>query len=211
MKTVPKPGLRERKKARTRTELIKVAERLFRRQGYDATTLEQIAEEAEVSIRTVLRYFESKLQLALADHYLNLDHIRARIEDPNRELDTLTTWRNHVEESARSLEGARQFAAHLKFLNSVPALAAGYLEIGQGYQDALAAGLARDAGVDADTDLYGRLLAAMLVAGNAAAIRTWLMKGRKEDIRQTVLAVVDFAIENFPKRSTRGARRLASV
>ena len=42
------PGLRERKKAKTRATIQENALRLFREQGYDATTVEQIAEAAEV-------------------------------------------------------------------------------------------------------------------------------------------------------------------
>lgn len=56
----PNLGLRERKKRRTRTTLIDVAADLCVRQGYDNTTVEQIASAAEVSSRTFNRYFASK-------------------------------------------------------------------------------------------------------------------------------------------------------
>ncbi|MET0701902.1 MAG: TetR family transcriptional regulator [Mycobacterium sp.] len=53
-------GLRERKKRQTRTTLIDVAVELCQRQGYDHTTVEQIAAAAEVSTRTFSRYFPTK-------------------------------------------------------------------------------------------------------------------------------------------------------
>jgi AcrR family transcriptional regulator len=64
----PRPdGLRERKKARTRASLREHALRLFRDQGYTATTVEQIAAAAEVSPSTFFRYFPTKEDLVLQD------------------------------------------------------------------------------------------------------------------------------------------------
>jgi AcrR family transcriptional regulator len=60
-------GLRERKKARTRAEIQNQALRLFRDQGYDATTIEQIAEAAQVSESTFFRYFPAKEDVILWD------------------------------------------------------------------------------------------------------------------------------------------------
>ena len=63
----PPPGLRERKKAKTRALIQAHALRLFREQGYDATSVEQIAEAAEVSPSTVFRYFPTKPDLVIYD------------------------------------------------------------------------------------------------------------------------------------------------
>ena len=60
-------SLRERKKARTRASLREHALRLFREQGYHATTVEQIAAAAEVSPSTFFRYFPTKEDLVLQD------------------------------------------------------------------------------------------------------------------------------------------------
>ena len=53
-------GLRERKKAKTHVEVQKQALRLFREEGYGNTTVEQIADAAEVSPSTFFRYFSTK-------------------------------------------------------------------------------------------------------------------------------------------------------
>lgn len=61
------PGLRERKKARTRATVQREALRLFSRRGYAATSVEQIAAAAEISPSTFFRYFPTKEDVVLAD------------------------------------------------------------------------------------------------------------------------------------------------
>jgi len=76
----PSAGLRERKKAKTRAAIREAAMALFEQQGYGATTVEQIAEAAEVSPSTFFRYFPAKEDVVLTDDWdpLIVDVIRAQ-------------------------------------------------------------------------------------------------------------------------------------
>src|SRR5512146_1844355 len=60
-------SLRQRKRERTRAALIAAALELFERQGYEATTIDEIAAAADVSPRTFFRYFSTKEEVALGD------------------------------------------------------------------------------------------------------------------------------------------------
>ena len=67
--TDPGPDWRQRKKTITRERIRASALQLFREQGYDATTVEQIAAAAGVSHMTFFRYFPTKEDVAMSDSY----------------------------------------------------------------------------------------------------------------------------------------------
>jgi AcrR family transcriptional regulator len=67
--TESEPDWRQRKKNATRDRIRASALRLFAEQGYEATTVEQIAVAAGVSHMTFFRYFPAKEDVALSDSY----------------------------------------------------------------------------------------------------------------------------------------------
>ncbi|MGW1794707.1 TetR/AcrR family transcriptional regulator [Streptomyces sp. NPDC001984] len=79
----PQLGLRERKKIKTRETIRAATYALVEEQGYDATTIEQIADRAEVSPSTVFRYFPTKEDIVLTDEYdaILMEELRARPAD----------------------------------------------------------------------------------------------------------------------------------
>lgn len=97
----PVVGLRERKKAKTRAEIQRHALRLFQKQGYAATTVDQVAEAAEVAQSTVFRYFPTKEDLVLADDYD--DAIIAAFRAQPAELSPIEAFRRSVRDVFASL------------------------------------------------------------------------------------------------------------
>src|SRR5437879_13864779 len=80
------PGLRERKKQRTRETIARAAHELFAERGYHATTLPDIAEAADVSTRTIFAYFPSKEDILFSDFALLKEALaRALAERPQGE------------------------------------------------------------------------------------------------------------------------------
>ena len=78
-------GLRELKATRTRKQIVDVALGLFIDQGYDETTMEQIAERAEIGSTTLYRYFASKDLLILDPFARSMDLATALRERPASE------------------------------------------------------------------------------------------------------------------------------
>jgi AcrR family transcriptional regulator len=72
-------SLRERKKARLRVELTRAAVELFQQQGFDATTVEQIAARAETSPSTFFRYFGTKEDVLFGDTPERLATLRTEL------------------------------------------------------------------------------------------------------------------------------------
>lgn len=125
----PKDGgsgltLRERKQARTRQALISAATELFGRDGYDETTVADIAAHAEIGTRTFFSYFTSKEELLFPD-------VDARVQAA---IDAITTRGAHERPTEVLLRALHDVAApdngivsdlaalRMRLLQTVPAV-----------------------------------------------------------------------------------------
>ena len=88
-------GLRERKKQRTREQIVEAAMRLFADRGYHATTIADIASAADVAPRTFFSYFPSKEAVVFHNVDRDLDALATALRDrPAGETayDALRRW-----------------------------------------------------------------------------------------------------------------------
>ncbi|WP_078652913.1 TetR/AcrR family transcriptional regulator [Streptomyces sp. NRRL F-525] len=126
-----KPSLRERKRLRTRQALIDAAVDLFDRQGYDETTIAEIADAADVSARTFFSYFASKEEILFPDSasrvQLAVDAIDARGPD-DRPVDVLLRALQHVGEVDTDMV-SRMAAVRMRLVLEVPAVRGRGLQI----------------------------------------------------------------------------------
>jgi AcrR family transcriptional regulator len=161
-------GLRERKKARTRAAIRQHALRLFAEQGYAATTVEQIADAAEVSPATFFRYFPAKEDVVLQDDF---DIIAlAEMESQPPEVGPIAAFRAAAAAAWRQLtaEDIEQLAATTHLTFSVPEIRAQALDELLRTIDQISAAIARRVG-DSPQDFAVRNMAGAIIGVVMAA------------------------------------------
>ncbi|MGW6282592.1 TetR/AcrR family transcriptional regulator [Kribbella sp. NPDC055071] len=182
-------GLRELKAERTRRRIVEVATDLFVGKGFDETTMEQIAEQAEVGSTTLYRYFPSKDVIALEPMrgFLELgDALRARPRD-----EPLDEALGAIMLELTLLQGddADRLAAVRRVIDNAPGPRAKLWDlIAQGRADlsaAIAERMDREAGAkDAD------LTALVVLITLEYAWDRWLAGGRKASREKAVEEVL---------------------
>lgn len=181
-------GLRERKKARTRDRLVEVALMLFEARGFDAVTVEEIADAAFVSPRTFYRYFGSKEAVLYDDQDELLALLRGTILDHPADEPPLAAVQAGVVVLARNATASGD--RHLRRARL------GQETEGLGHyqrtvmqpqcEEVLAASVAQRLGVDVDTDVRPRLLAGVGLAVMASLSHSWVNAGGLVDLEALV-------------------------
>ncbi|MFJ9996435.1 TetR/AcrR family transcriptional regulator [Streptomyces werraensis] len=176
----PRPGLRERKKIQTREAIRGAAYALVEEQGYDATTIEQIAERAEVSPSTVFRYFPTKEDIVITDEYDEplLAELAARPADEPWTDSVRYVIRKAVRLAMTEQPEITELRARLVL--EVPAVRARMREALTGIGRTLAEAVSGRTGLDPD-GLEVRVHAMSLVGGLLEATVYWAEHGHRDD------------------------------
>ncbi len=182
-------SLRERKKLKTRESIQREAMRLIQKQGYDKTTIEQIAAAVDVSPSTFFNYFHSKEDVVLYDAY---DPIIGKLllERPADEPLSVAI-RNVLEEMAGIFERDRDIIlARARLWIKEPSLRARLweeLEKGQVFMSGL---IAQRSGRDPD-DFEIRVTVMVIVMAAMEAMREWVRHDGKGSFVTTVGRALD--------------------
>ena len=172
--------LRERKKQRTRDALLRAAVELFTTRGYEATTVDDIAEAVEVSQRTFFRYFAGKEEAALALQELAVarfvDAVRERPADeaPMAALRqaVLEGW-DTLHEVIEAVVPVELYLRMYRVIESTPVLLAAHLRRNEEIEDTIARVLAEREGLDVDADPRPRLAVAVFGGVMRVTERQW--------------------------------------
>ena len=203
----PTTGRRERKKQRTREALIDAAFKLFQEKGFEATTVEEIADEVDVSSRTFFRYFASKEDVVLTfqeEQFVTM--LEALAARPASEP-VMTALRNATVAVLRACEDGdygfdpKRFGCLQEMMESSPAVFGRSLEHGQKKQAEITRIIAERMGVDPAVDLRPHVAAGLSNCAFRSAFEV-LVSGaaqstRFSEVLDKVFAVMEDGLDDL--------------
>ncbi|MER5304668.1 MULTISPECIES: TetR/AcrR family transcriptional regulator [Streptomyces] len=174
------PGLRERKKQRTRDALLRAALELFTTKGYEETTVDEIVEAVDVSQRTFFRHFAGKQEAAFAmQEMVEERFVRALRERPAHEGPfaalrgaVLGSW-DAVGESIEAVVPVELHMRTYQMIESTPSLLAVHLRRSIEREEQVAGIIAEREGVDLATDPRPRVAVAAFGGVMRVTGRQW--------------------------------------
>lgn len=187
--TTSTPGLRQRKKQRTRETIVKVALDLFAKQRYEHTTITEIADAAEVSRRTIFAYFPTKEDILFHDKQEMHERLARALRDRPKDATALDAARDFI--IAGLLNPDPTLALRKRIIASDPALRESSRARFAPLEQLIIAALAEELHAGPD-DIRPKMIAAAL----SAAFNALHDSGTQSDevSREQALAAVDNVI-----------------
>jgi mycofactocin system transcriptional regulator len=157
----------------SRRALELIALRLFTRQGFDATTIEQIAAEAGVSKRTFFRYFSSKAGVLWSEFDHEVETIRAALAEEPAGVPMMDAIRRAVVAANHyGLPDVPELRARMNLIATVPALQSSSAVHYAAWEEAISDFAAARLGQPADS-LYPLAVGRATLAACRAAYDRW--------------------------------------
>ena len=168
-------GLRERKKERTRQELMRSALRLFADRGFDQVTVEEIAADCEVSPRTFFRYFSSKEDVLFAQSDRSLERLLETLRGEPSDLRPLEALRRAMRTLAGDyVEDKEAVVLRHQIMTATPALRTRATERQHGWEAAVIEQLRAGGQAARMSDLDVRLVVAASMTALRVSIVVWV-------------------------------------
>lgn len=170
----PDGGKRASNRQRTRAALALAAVELFYDQGFDATTVDEIADRAGVSRRTLFRHFATKADIIFADHEHRLNRVQQLLDDAGDDHPTLDVVLAAAEAAVASfITPPEFFLARHRVLRATPELSYREQAYGQDYGRAISRFIAHRLGDRPDAALVADVVSASLVMVVNRSQRAW--------------------------------------
>ncbi|GAA3131560.1 TetR family transcriptional regulator [Planomonospora alba] len=193
------PGLRERKKRRTRQALVEAAVGLFEQRGYDQVTVAEIARAAEVSTRTFFLHFQTKEDVLFANADVRVDlgvQVIAGRRPGERYLDVLARAMEQMIGDSWDADLASGLAAlRVRLAASAPALQARLLQRYVTAQTELAGELHRAYPEELDPVTAAALVGALVGAVSAATLAALRRGDAPEGVRDAMRQAMDLVLD----------------
>jgi AcrR family transcriptional regulator len=192
---------RERKKLQTRAALEQAALRLFEEKGYEHTTVEEIAEAADVAVRTFFRYFSSKQHILFGDvAHGRIASLRSALTSRPRREGPLASVRAVLAALDFTAQEQEQIALRIRLMERDPSLVGMYLMLNNELKQIVVEFVAERTG-GTPTDAYPQLVGAASVASWDAALVTWAASGGRRslaDLRRETFAALTTGVQARP-------------
>jgi len=189
--TMNEVGLRERARLAIKADISKTAMDMFLTQGFEATTVDEIAKRVGVSRRSLFRYFTSKEEMAAADIAVRGDEMLAALKErPTDESPWEALYAAAFSSDERGPTSSRDRTLQVaQLLRHTPALQRFRLEKQKRWQDLLAPEIALRIHGDG-RDIAARGIVATALACLDASVDIWVESGGEGDVLDVFLTMI---------------------
>lgn len=175
-------SLRERKKAKTRERLIAVAHKLFVRNGFESTTIDQIAKKAEVSRRTFFRYFPTKEAVVFPDNIELLEQFTRFMKEDSGESAFHRVQAACLHVASIYMSNREHLRSRYQVVKASPLLSVHDRQLDRDWEKSIVKIFRDEAPSDVETLRKAEILAGAIMGGIRATMERWFLEDCRSDL-----------------------------
>ncbi|MCP4867653.1 MAG: TetR family transcriptional regulator [Proteobacteria bacterium] len=179
--------------------MLEISQELFRKQGFDASTLEEICDRAQISKRTFFRYFRDKESLVFPNREQRLEDFESFLQLPLPQENPFDTLRK-----ATRLYGAEYnsnrvaILAQQSLVHGSGHLLAREAEIDRDWERQIALAFARKVGGGESVELWSRVMAGAIMGVVRSTMSYWFERNCEDNLVDLGLDAIDKLEKGFP-------------